>query len=202
MHCAGRRGNHARCAGPRGALGELSRCGQEGRRLHGAKFPAGAAGAAVAKGQGQPRVDPPSPRPVLACCCLWAPVSRSRRSARGGATAGARARPPSRRVTTNEEQGWPGWAETPRGAPPSSGLVRDWGLLELGDGRGTARLIPAPSARECEGCPSVPRRKRGGPRNLRMRGCREGEGSGGKGRVGIVGFGGARGQAQTAEPAS
>lgn len=110
-------------------------------------------------------------------------------------------RPPAE-VTTNEEQGRPGWAETPRGAPPPPGWLRiGSGQPELGAGRWTACLIPAPVVRECEGCPSV-LRWRGGLRNLRTRGYEEGEGRGGKSRVGIVGFGGARGQAQTAEPAS
>lgn len=174
-HCARRGGNHARCAGPRRPLGELSRRGQQGRGLGGAKFPAGAVAVAAAKGQGQPRGDPLSPRPALSCCGFWAPVSHSRRSAGGGATAGAGTGPPSRR---GDDQWGSGPARLGRDSARRTahfGLPRDSGRPAHGADRGTARLVPAPAAWECEGWPSMLRR-RGGRRNLRTRGLGEGRG--------------------------
>nr|AAI47248.1 Predicted gene, EG639653 [Mus musculus]AAI47249.1 Predicted gene, EG639653 [Mus musculus]BAE34447.1 unnamed protein product [Mus musculus] len=180
--------------GPRGPLGELR--GQEGRGLGGAKFPAGAIPEAAAKGQGRPRGDPLSPRPALSCCGFWEPVSRSRGSARGGATAGAGTGPPSRR---GDDQWGSGPARLGRDSArraAHSGLARDSGRQAHGADRGTARLVPAPAARECEGWPPMLRR-RGGRRNLRTPGRGEGEGRSVKSQVGI----GVR-RTQTAEATS
>eukprot|EP00073_Rattus_norvegicus_P041247 XP_008770457.1 PREDICTED: uncharacterized protein LOC102552068 [Rattus norvegicus] len=159
-HCAGRGGNHARCAGgPRGPLGELPRRGQEGRGLGGAKFPVGAVAAAAAKGQGPPRGGRMSLRPALSCCGFWAPVSRSRQSARGGATAGAGTGPPSRRGDDQWGSGPARLCRDPARRAAHSGLARDSGRRARGAGRGTARLLPAPAAWECEGWPSMLRRR-------------------------------------------
>lgn len=125
--------------GPRGALGELR--GQEGRGLGGAKFPAGAVAAAAAKGQGRWRGNRLSPRPVLSCCGFWAPVSRSRRSARGGATAGAGTRPPSRRGDNQWGSGPARLGRDSARRAAHSGLVRDSGRRARGAGRGRARLV-------------------------------------------------------------
>lgn len=192
-HCAGRGGNHARCAGPRGPLGELSRRGQEGRGLGGAKFPAGAVAAAAAKGQGRPRGDRLSPRPALSCCGFWAPVSRSRLYACGGATAGARPDRPPAEVMANGDPGRRGWAETQPDAPPTLGWLGIRGARCVG--------LAGDSA-------SGPRARGSGVRRLAFdaaearwatqpqdSGLWGGGGSSVKGRVGIVGFRGA----QTAE---
>lgn len=100
-------------------------------------------------------------------------------------------RPPAE-VTTNGDPGRRGWAETQPDAPPTLGWLGIRGAGARGAGRETARLIPAPAARECEGWPSMLRRP-GGRCNLRMRGRgeEEGEESSVKGWVEILGFRGA-----------
>lgn len=127
-------------------MGELR--GLEGRGLGGAKFPAGAVAAAAAQGQGQPRGDRLSPRPAFWCCGFWTPVSRSRRSARGGATAGAGLDRPPAEVTTNRDPGRRGWAETQPDAPPTLGWlgIRGSGRVGLTGGQRVWSPRPQPGS--------------------------------------------------------